>query len=73
MGYYVFLPSARNCQNDGTLKFFLTQDHMQLKISKCYFSHNMHWSTSKLYENIGYYRKSKCLLEYCNDKLASST
>ncbi len=44
---------------------------MQLKISKCYFSHNFHWSPSILYENIGYHGKSKCLLEYCNEKLAS--
>ncbi len=28
---------------------------------------------SKLYDNIGYHDKSKCLLEYCNDQLASST
>ncbi len=52
----------------GILKFFLTQDHMQLEISKCCFSHNFHWSSSKLYENIGYHAKSKC-----NEKLASST
>ncbi len=47
---------------------------MHLAISKCYFSHNFHWSPSKLYENIGYIgcrRKSECLLEYCNEKLAS--
>ena len=24
-------------------EFFLTQDHMQLEISRCYFSHNFHW------------------------------
>ncbi len=46
---------------------------MQLEISKCYFSYNFQWSASKLYENIGYQDKSKCLLEYCNEKLASST
>ncbi len=28
---------------------------------------------SKLCDNIGYHGKSKCLLEYCNEKLASST
>ena len=44
----------------------LTQDHMQLEISKCYFFYIFHWSPSKLYENIG---KSKWLLEYCNEKL----
>ncbi len=31
-----------------------------------------HWSPSTLYDNIGYHDKSKCLLEYCNEKLASS-
>ncbi len=51
------------------LKIFLTQDHMELQISKCYFSHHYHWSPSKLYENIGYPGKSKCLLEYCKEKL----
>ncbi len=37
------------------------------------FSHKFHCSSSKLCDNIGYNGKSKCLLEYCNDKLASST
>ncbi len=46
---------------------------MKLEISKRYFSHNFHCSPSKLYENIGYHGKSKCLLENCNEKLASST
>ncbi len=36
MGYY-FLAICQNCLNDGTLKFFLTQDHMELEISKSYF------------------------------------
>ncbi len=37
------------------------------------FSHNFHWSLSKLCDNTGYHGKSECLLEYCNEKLASST
>ncbi len=37
------------------------------------FSYNFHCSLSKLCHNIGYYDKSKCLLEYCNEKLASRT
>ncbi len=37
------------------------------------FSHNFHWSPSKLSDNIGYHGKSKCLLEYWNEKLVSST
>ncbi len=37
------------------------------------FSHNFHWSPSKLCDNIGYHGKSECLLEYCNENLASST
>ncbi len=41
---------------------------MQLEISKCYFSHNFHWSPPKLYENIGYTGNYKSLLEYCNEK-----
>ncbi len=49
------------------------EPYMQLEISKCYFSHNFHWSPSKLFDNIGYNDKSKCLLEYCNEKFASST
>ncbi len=52
---------------------FLTQDHMQLEFSIFNFSHIFHWSQSKLCDNIGYHGKSECLLEYCNDKLASST
>ncbi len=36
---------------------------MQLEISKYYFSHNFYWSLAKLYENTGYYGKSKYLLE----------
>ncbi len=58
-------------ENYGILR--LPFDHMQLEISKCYFSHNFHCSPSKLYDNIGYHDKSKCLLEYCNEKLASIT
>ncbi len=46
---------------------------MHLEISLRYFSYNFHWSPSKLYENIGYHGKSKCLLEYCNENLTSST
>ncbi len=45
---------------------------MELEISKCYFCHNFHCSPSKLY-NIACLDKSKCLLEYCNEKLAPST
>ncbi len=45
---------------------------MQLEFSTCYFSHNFYWSPYKLYNNIAYHGKSKCLLEYCNEKLASS-
>ena len=37
------------------------------------FSHNFHWSPSKLCDNIGYNGKSEGLLEYCNEKLPSST
>ncbi len=36
------------------------------------FSHNFYWSLSKLCD-IGYHGKSKCLLEFYNEKLASST
>ncbi len=35
---------CRARENYAILKFFLTQDHMQLEISKCYFSHNYHWA-----------------------------
>ncbi len=52
-------------KNYGILKFFLTQDHMQLEISKYYFSHNFYWSPFKLYGNTSYHGISKCLLEYC--------
>ncbi len=48
--------------------FLNTGPYAELEISKCF-----HWSPSKLYDNIGYHDKSKCLLEYCNEKLASST
>ena len=40
---------------------------------KVLFLPQFHWTPSKLYENIGYHGKSKCLLEYCNQKLSSST
>ena len=46
---------------------------MQLEISKSCLSHIFHCSPSKRYENIVYHGNSKCLLEYCNQKLASST
>ena len=39
----------------GILKFFLTQDHVWLEISKCSFSHNFHWRPAKPYQNIGYH------------------
>ncbi len=69
-----FLATCPKLQNYGTLKIFLTQEHsMQLEFSKCYFSHNFRWSPSKLYDNIGYHGKSKCLFEYFNEKLASRT
>ena len=43
-------------------------------ISKCHFSHNFHCNPSKLYDKKdGYHGKSKCLLQYCKKKLASST
>ncbi len=38
-----FWRSAKNCKNYG----IMAQDHMQLEVSKCYFSHNCHWSPSK--------------------------
>ncbi len=37
--YYVFGSNCQKLQKYGILKLFLTQDHMQLEISKCYFSH----------------------------------
>ncbi len=45
---------------------------MQLGISKCYLTHKFHWSTTKLYEKIGYHDESNCLLEYYK-KLVFST
>ncbi len=36
----------------GTLKFFLTQDHMALEISK-YYTYSFHWISAKLYEDFG--------------------
>ncbi len=53
--------------------FFLNTGPYAAGNCKCYFSHNFHWSPSKLYENIGYLGKSKCLYEWRNEKLASST
>ncbi len=64
MGQYWLLHFWRSAKNEkkyGNLKFFLKQDHMHLEISDCYFSHNFHWSPSKVYENIGYHGKYKCL------------
>ncbi len=46
---------------------------MQLKFLSAVSPHNFHWNPSKLYDNIGYHGKSKGLLEYWNQKLASST
>ena len=48
------ITDRRAKRNYGIMKFYLTQDHMQLEMSKCYFSHNFHWSPSKLCDNIGY-------------------
>ena len=53
----LFWQSAKNCQNDGTLKFFLTHDHMELEISKRYFSNSFFRIPSKLYEDIAYDRR----------------
>ncbi len=41
-------------------------------IFKVLYLHNFHWCPSKLYDNIEYHGKSKCLLENCNEKLSSS-
>ncbi len=59
---FPFWRFAPNYKNYGISKFFLIQDHVQLEISKSYFSHNFHWSPSKLYENVGYHGKSKFLI-----------
>ncbi len=56
MGEYRLLLFLAICQKIifyGTLKFFLTQDHMQLEISKGYFSYSFHLMLAKLYEDIG--------------------
>ena len=68
-----FWAICQKLKKNGTLNWIWTQDHIQLEIPKCYFSHNFHWRPSKLSDNIGYHGKSKCLLEYCNMKLASGT
>ncbi len=72
MGQYrvlLFWWSAKKMKKKyGILTFLLTQDQMQLEISKCHFSHNFDWSQSKLSENIAYHGKSKS-----NEKLAYNT
>ena len=65
--YYLFGDLSKMKKKYGILTFFLTQDHMQLEISKCYFPNNFHWNPSKIYENIGFHGKSECLLEYRNE------
>ena len=55
-GCYFVRRAAKNYKNYATLKFLLTQDHMELEISKRYFSHSFHRTPSKLYENIAYHR-----------------
>ena len=71
-GNYVFadLPKITKLRY---FEILIRHDDMELEISKCYFSHMFHWSPFKFYENIAYHGKSKCLLEYCNEKFASST
>ncbi len=63
---------AKNHKNYGILKFFLTQDHMQIQsaISPTIFigAHPNFMRTFRLP-----YGKSKCLFEYCNQKLPSNT
>ena len=46
------------------LKYSLSRTICCFKFSRCYFSHNFHWTPSKLYDNIGQHGKSECLLEY---------
>ncbi len=62
----IFLAIGQQLQNLWHFEILLL-----LQFSKCYFSHNFHWTPPKLYDNIVYHGKSKCLLEY--EKLASST
>ena len=57
----------------GQYRLLLFFGDCQILKSQRYISHNFHCSPSKLYDNIGYHGKPKCLLEYCNEKLASST
>ena len=42
-------------KNYGTLKFFLTQDHMELEVSKRYFSTSFNQMWSKLYQDVAYH------------------
>ncbi len=39
------------------MKFFLTQGHMGLEISKSYSSHSFHLMSAKLYEDLGYHAR----------------
>ena len=39
----------------GTLNFFLTQDHIELEVSKCYFFYSFNQVWSKLYGDIAYH------------------
>ena len=59
-----FFAICQKVQKLWHFEIFLKQDNMQLEFSI---------SPSKLCDNIGYHGESKCLLEYCNEKLASST
>ncbi len=61
---------AKNCKNFGTWNFLNTGPYAAGILN---FSRNFHLSPSKHCNNNGYNAKSKCLLEYCNQKLASST
>ncbi len=57
-GCHFFGDLPKNCKSYGTLKFFSTQDYMQLEFSKCHYSHNFHWSPSKLYDSIRQFKQS---------------
>ncbi len=67
-GWHFLWRSAKNCKKIMSL-WNLLKTRLYRTTGIFNFSHNCHWSSSKLCDNIAYHSKSKCLLEYCNEKL----
>ena len=68
---FTFWGISQNCKDYSILTYSLSRAICCYNFQSAISTHNFPCSPSKLYDNIDYHGKSKCLLEY--EKLASST